>query len=195
MRKSSLAIPVILAFLFLSGPARADTVDQLKQQVLNGNIEAAVKVGLIYLKGTDAVPRDYDSAFKWFSWATLHGSTAGEDYLSFMYEYGHGVGQDSNVAAKLREDAALKGDWSAKFRLANRYLNPDGTDHNFVMGYVWLKLSIQGFPSDADVRNDPLAQKEMKNINIAFEALQRLMSPQQVADAEAILKEKAGNNP
>lgn len=56
------------------------------------------KLGLMYLKGSGEIERDYKKAFKMFKRAAEIGGVSGAHYLGYMYYYGLGVDKDPGRA-------------------------------------------------------------------------------------------------
>ena len=80
---------VVAILLFASSaPVWADdhaaSVESQKRLAAQGNVEAQVKLGVMYATG-QGIPRDDAEALKWFRLAATQGNAEAQVYLGFMY--------------------------------------------------------------------------------------------------------------
>jgi TPR repeat protein len=99
-----------------------------------------------FLDGTPAYARgDYVGATKLWPLAR-RGNARAQARLGFMYEYGHGVPQDDNMAAWLYRQAAEQGDTAAQFSLGLMYDKGHGVAQDEVLAHKWLNLAAAHAP-------------------------------------------------
>lgn len=121
------------------------------------------------------MPRsDATEAVKWYRLAADQGDDMAQFNLGTMYENGRGVSQNYVEAAKWFLKAANQGNVDAQFNLGRLYGLGDGVPQNVVVGHMWLNLSA--------VKGDPTASK-------LRDALARLMTPAQIAEAQKLARE------
>ena len=83
----------------------------------NGNLAAAVNVGVYYAHGKDGIPRNFSEAFKWWHMAAERGNPVGQMDVGELYESGRGVELDFVEAYKWFSLAILLGENRAQILL------------------------------------------------------------------------------
>ena len=100
--------------------------------------------------------------------------------LGDMYAKGEGVPKDDKETVKWYRKAAEQGYARAQVNLGLQYIQGEGVPEDDVTAYVWLTI--------ADANGHEIA-KEMQSI------LAETMTPDQIAKAEALVKEMTTKNP
>jgi len=95
-----------------------------------------------------------------------------------MYQKGDGVEQDFKEAAKWYQKAADQGYASAQYNLGLRYQYGKGVEQNYVTAYAWRNI--------AATNGNQNAQKGLSQVE---------MTPAQITEAEALVKEMVKKNP
>jgi uncharacterized protein len=96
-------------------------VQQLVATAANGEVEAEVALGRIYLRGLPAVAADPAQARTWLTRAQAAGHPSAAYYLGVMSANGLGSPADARAAARWFEVAAKAGSPHALFMLGNAY--------------------------------------------------------------------------
>lgn len=94
--------------------------------------------------------------------------------LGLMYQLGLGVPQDDKEAVKWHTRAAEQGDANAQYNLGVMYVRGDGVPEDYIVAYKWLNL--------AAAQGDQMAKDSR-------DALRKLMTPAQVAEAQGLSRE------
>ena len=91
-----------------------------------------------------------------------------------MYEQGRGVGQDDAEAVKWYRLAAVRGIGSAQNSLGVKYVNGEGVGQDLVRAQMWFNLAGAAGNVDGTRNREALAGK---------------MTPQQIAQAQKMVRE------
>jgi uncharacterized protein len=113
-----------LGFHLLTLPDRDEVLagmSTLTKAAEQGDVEARIALGRIYLRGVPAVPQDVTLARGWFMRAEPSRHPSAAYYLGVMSQNGQGVKADPGEAARWFEIAAQGGSPDAMFLLANAY--------------------------------------------------------------------------
>ena len=105
-------------------------VEQLEEQVRQGNADAMNKLALIYKKGL-GVSQDYVKAKKMFERAVELNNSNATFNLALMYDLGEGVSQDYIKARELYERAISLGNLDAMCNLAYMYAYGQGVSRDY----------------------------------------------------------------
>ena len=105
-------------------------VEQLEEQVRQGNADAMNKLALIYKKGL-GVSQDYVKAKKMFERAVELNNSNATFNLALMYDLGEGVSQDYIKARELYERAISLGNLDAMCNLAYMYAYGQGVSQDY----------------------------------------------------------------
>ena len=128
-----------------------------------------------YQEGYDAYKRgDYDTALKEFRPLAEQGDAGAQFTLGGMYDKGHGVPQDCQVAVRWFRLAAEQGYALAQSNLGAMYANGLGVWQNYVQAYMWATL--------ASSQNVELAVKWK-------DFLVKEMTPAQLTEAQRLARE------
>ena len=143
----------ILLFLFSFLPPTlahgSEDNQDLKAEILDlaqqGDAEAQFSLALMYEEGR-TMPHDVQKSVYWLTKAAQQNLPVACLYLGMKFEFGNGVQQDTNVAEKLYEQAAVQGWAMAQYLLAMLLLDERSIENQINAG-AWLKLaSEQEYP-------------------------------------------------
>ena len=163
-----------LAFFFLlslplpalaHGPNAVPDDPGMKQQYRDGFAA--------YQKGDYAAARG--------KWAPLaeKGSSAAQLFLGFMYDRGQGVPKDDSQAAEWYRESAERDNMIAQVRIAIMYRDGRGVAADPVKAWFWAGMAAR-------------KEDHMHRIGLALQRdLKAVMTPEQLAEAEKMLGERA----
>lgn len=101
-------------------------------------------LGVMYENG-QGVPKDNESAYRWYVEAAYQGHAQAQNNLGALYEEGHGVKQNYPIAVLWYQIAAEQGLAKAQFNLAEMYVNGRGVAINTDKARQWYyKAAAQG---------------------------------------------------
>jgi TPR repeat protein len=169
MRRMIQCALISISLLLVNGPARAQSMEDLKSMADEGIASAQCLMGFKYLDG-DEVKQDTQEAIRWFRLAAENGDSHAAYTLGRTYNNGEGVPVDYAEAMKWYRMAAEKGDANSQFRLAEMYLEGHGVEKDKISAFAWLSLAIGNGANKRGIRDN----------------LERDMSKAQVADAMAL---------
>jgi len=151
----------------------------LKALAEKGDAEAQNNLGMMYDFGR-GVKQDFKEAVKWYRKAAEQGDAYGQLYLGLMYGLGRGVEQDFKECANWYQKAADQGFADAQQLLGYQYFIGDGVEQNNVTAYAWWNI--------AATNGNQIAQRGLSRVA-------KEMTPEQITEAEALLKEMVKKNP
>jgi S1-C subfamily serine protease len=138
------------------------------------NYDAALcLLGVFYQIGI-GVPEDQVEAVNWFRKAADQGDAKAQYNLGYCYRKGTGVAQDDTEATEWFRKAAEQDDSSSQNALGACYARGEGVPRDLVEAYKWRNLAA--------------AQGET-NAVVARNALEHLMTPAQIAEAQELSHE------
>ena len=124
------------------------------------------------------------SAAAWFRRAADQGRATAQGSLGAMYAEGRGVPQDDGEAAAWFRRAADQGRATAQYNLGVMYAEGRGVPQGYVFAHMWFNLVGAGGNEDARER----ARK-------VRDALEKVMSREQVEEAERLAREWKPSEP
>jgi TPR repeat protein len=147
-----------------------------------GNVQAAVKVGLIYRDGSKElkIDRDYELAMKNFEKGALAFWPESQYYLADMYRRGLGVAPDRTESLRWLLLAAKKKYAPSHLELARIYFAGEGVLPDRVTGWSHIVLASRY----ADKTEGPL-------VNAAMDKYRKRMKPGEVEAAEQVANDWA----
>lgn len=119
--------------------------------------------------------QDFAQAARWARLAAEQGDPAGQDILGGLYLTGRGVEQDDAEAERWTRLAAEQGYAFAQTSLAMMYMTGRGVERDLVSAYMWQALGAAGRNPD--------------DIGVLLGGLAAAMTPEQVAEAEARVRD------
>ena len=134
-------------------------VQRVTRQAEEGDVNAQLTLGYMYLYGEEGVDIDYNKAFNYYSMAAAQKDSIAINNLGSLYFSGIGTGKDYIKAATLFDQAAKLGNTEAAVNLAFIYLSGNNVGKNsraamdlfkdaakkrnptakFMMGYAYYK--------------------------------------------------------
>ena len=126
------------AGLIVRGDTPHDAVALLTPAAEEGDVEAAVFLGNLYLYGRKMDP-DYEAARKWLEIAAKDGRADAMYNLGAMYDKAVGMPRDVATAIKWFTLAADQRDAQAQLNIALLYLGGDGVPKDIATAELWLK--------------------------------------------------------
>lgn len=124
-------------------------VEYLKQRGLNGDAQAQVTLGHLYLYGAKTLQQNDVVAFNYFRAAADSGNVEAMSYLGHMYMRGNGINQDLLAAEKWLRSAAEAGSARALTGLGYLYMKQDFIRKNFTTAYHHFKKAAMDGDQDA----------------------------------------------
>ena len=141
-------------------------VQRITRQAEEGNVNAQLTLGYMYLYGEEGVDIDYDKAFRYYNMAAAQKDNVAINNLGSLYYSGIGTDKDFLKAATLFDEAAKLGNVEAAVNLAFIYLSGSNIGKNsqaamelfkkaaekgnptakFMLGYAYYKGFI--YPQD-----------------------------------------------
>ena len=140
---------------------------------------AQYNLGVMYASGI-GVPEDDVEAVSWYRLAAEQGHESAQANLGVMYAQGEGVALDNVEAVRWYRLAAEQGNANAQSNLGFHYAVGGGVPEDRVYAYMWLNLAA------AQAHGRAQGGKE---------ALDRLMTREQVAEAERLSREWIETHP
>lgn len=112
-----------------------------------GHREAQFEIGLWYMTGDRALPRDFDQAAPWVEKAAAQGQPDALAYIWQLYFYGKGVGQSDAAAFKWLQRWAGTGNPEAAYRLGLFHYEGIATPVDHQKAAAWfLDAGAEGVP-------------------------------------------------
>lgn len=108
------------------------------------------------------------------------GNAIAQFILGSMYENGEGVAQDYKEAMKWYQKAAEQGDADAQYGLGKMYADGSGVAQDYVMSHMWFDIAAEQTYRDASNMRDSVA---------------KIMTPQQIQEAQNLAKEWITEHP
>lgn len=142
----------------------------------SGHARALYALARAYDLG-EGIPADQAKAIIYYKAAALKGEPDALHALALYFYEGEQVKKNPDTARKLLTEAAMRGQREAMFNLAVMLSNGEGGNKNLGMAYVWFSLAKSSGHQRA-------AQ--------ALAEVDKEMSPQDHAAADAILKPRKG---
>lgn len=150
-----------------------ENVRFLSVQVGQGNLEAALKLGMLTERGR-GVAQDYARAAELYKIAAQAGLPQAQTRLGLLYAEGKGVPHSDETAAKWLTKAAEQGYVDAGRKLAELYAYNMGDP---AKAYAWLVLSLSELFPDAE---------NLVEVSPDLERLLNTMTPRQVEEGQAL---------
>ena len=138
-----------------------------------GHADAQHLLGLMYYMGR-GVARDYAQALEWHRKAAAQGKADAQYVVGAMYYTGNAVKADARQAVTWFRQAAEKGHAEAQHALGLMYrFHAAGLPEDRVLAYMLWSLAADG---------------GNKNSSAQRSAMASLMTPQQLAEAQSLLR-------
>lgn len=122
---------------------------------------------------------DYATALKKWRPLAENGNSAPQLFIGFMYDNGQGVARDDSAAADWYAKAAERDNMIAQVRLALMYRDGRGVPEDRVKAWFWAGMAAR-------------KEDHMHRIGMALQRdLKAVMTPDELAEAEKLLSERA----
>ncbi|KAF9921101.1 hypothetical protein FBU30_008909 [Linnemannia zychae] len=109
-----------------------------------GDKDAQVALGDIYMKGRGSFKQDYNMAMSWYTKAAEQGSSVAQRSISNLYRDGHGVQQNYLKAMTWFEKAAEQGNAEeAQNIFSNLCQHGHGVQQDYSMAMPWYKKAAE----------------------------------------------------
>ena len=122
-------------------------IEMLTRQANEGNVDAQLSLGYMYLYGDNAnnIAQDYQKSFEYYEMAAKQGDSVAINNLGSLYYSGIGTQKNMTKAAELFAQAADKGNEESALNLAFLYLSGNGVaqDNRKAMDY-FVQAGQQG---------------------------------------------------
>lgn len=105
-------------------------VQRITRQAEEGDVNAQLTLGYMYLYGEEGVEIDYNKAFRYYSMAAAQNDSVAVNNLGSLYYSGIGTEKDYLTAATLFDRAAKLGNVEASVNLAFIYLSGSSVGKN-----------------------------------------------------------------
>lgn len=138
-----------------------------------GQESARFNLGIAYYFSW-GVPGNAVESAKWLRLAAEQGLADAQARLGAMYERGSGMPQNLTKAANWYQLAAEQSYPLAQYNLGSMYANGQGVPKNYIQSYMWINLA---------------AVNGLKKALESKEILRGVMTPEQIAEAEALTQE------
>lgn len=139
-----------------------------------GHAGAQFQMGRMYASG-HGLPQDHIAAVAWLRLAADQGNADAQRNLGIMYKRGRGVPTDNAEAAAWVRLAAEQGDPAAQADLGDMYKDGRGVPLDNVLAHMWYSLA-------ADQEHEGAARQ--------LRSVARLMTPEQIVEAERLADER-----
>lgn len=117
----------------------------------NGNADAMLYLGKIYLNGYETTKQDKVKAIDWITKSATQGNAPAEQFLADLYYTGNYIKQDYAQALKWFLKSAENKNANAQEKLGEIYLNGYGTKIDYSEAAKWFELSVKQGNSDAEL--------------------------------------------
>ena len=166
-------------------PDPAKAFEWLRMAAQQGNTDAEFQVARAYAEG-DGVARDLAKAASWYARAAEDGHALAQFNLALMRERGDGGPRDEAAAQKLYDQAAKRGLVGAMRQLAALNAGGQGGERNLMQALAWVEVAAAKAGAGA-----PTTEGDEVFRRFLFEQ----MTPEQIASAEALAKQRLASLP
>ena len=105
-------------------------IERITRQAEEGDVDAQISLGYMYLYGKGGVDIDYNKAFSYYNMASKQGDPVAINNLGSLYFSGIGTEKNLVKSSELFEQAANLGNTEAAVNLAFIYLTKDSSLNN-----------------------------------------------------------------
>ena len=140
-----------------------DEIEQLEEQVRQGNVDAMCDLAHLYEEGKK-VPKDYKRAKELYEKAVELGNKSAMNNLAWMYQEGQGVSQDYVKAIELYKKAIELGNASSMYNLARLYEKGQGVSQDYKRAIELYEMAANLGMSEAKEQIKILKEKINANI-------------------------------
>lgn len=105
-------------------------VKRVTRQAEEGNVDAQLTLGYMYLYGENGVEKNYDKAFQYYNMAAQQNDSVAINNVGSLYFSGIGTEKSLSQAAQMFEKASALGNTEAAVNLSFIYLTKDSALNN-----------------------------------------------------------------
>lgn len=164
---------VACVWIGTAGPARAQSIQTVRESAIKGDAKAQTELGLDYM------PQNYAKAAYWLDLAAKQGDAQAENDLGVLYDFGHGLPQNYTKAAYWYRLAAKQGNSWAQGNLGFLYYAGHGVPQNYAKAYFWFDLEA--------VNGNKFSSRDR-------DMVARLMTPAEIAQAQNLATQYASEH-
>ena len=159
-----LLLTTLLAFQSTADISLASTLEQAAA----GNAVAQFKVGKKYSEFANLGygVSDNKKAMVWLRKAANQGHIKAQYHLAFHYYWGYGVPENYAIALRWFLKASVLGDASSQYQVGRMYALAEGTEADYVKGYVWLSMA-----KTQEIEGLEIASKMLTNVKDVMSSL------------------------
>ncbi|MBL68505.1 MAG: hypothetical protein CMO74_08675 [Verrucomicrobiales bacterium] len=173
-------LAICLCLPLMGDDAAKKKFEETKAKAEKGDKIAQFNLGVMYENG-QGVQKDFKEAEKWWRKAAEQGEPYAQTSLGVMFERGDGVPKDDKEAVKWYRKAAEQGYAMAQYNLGLNYATGSGVLQDYVTAYAWANIAAAN------------GQKNATKLKSEF--LEKKMTADQIAKAEALAKAMIAKNP
>ncbi len=129
--------------LTVADEKRLSPIEQMAKLAEQGDVNAQLSLGYIYLYGGEGEAVDYDKAFEYYAQAALQNDNVGLNNLGSLYYSGIGVPRNTSKAAVLFEKAADLGNVDAAVNLGFMLMSGNGIAQNKQKAMSWFEKAAE----------------------------------------------------
>ena len=146
----------------------------LARRATAGDVQAQYDLGLQYLSGDRATPKNAAQALQWLEMAAKKGHADARYNLGIMYRAGQGALQNFETAFHWFELAAMQNHVEAQYNVGLMYKTGMSVPVDMVKAYTWVNLAAAQGHIGAIAARDSLLQS---------------MTPQQITEGQRASRE------
>ncbi len=154
----------IITFSNQCGFSSEKGIEKLKNEAIQGNVEAQKHLYAIYYKGI-GVQVDYSEAYKWLKMASDANDDVALCAMGRLYFIGHGVDQDYNEAFKYFLKSAQLNNEFAQLSIILFYIDGLGVEKNNIEAIKWLLIAKNNGSEKADQRINELLKEKIITVD------------------------------
>ena len=162
----------------------SDDIDSLRQRAEQGDVDAQIALGKIYLNGKE-VPQNYAEAEKWYRLAAEKGHISAQLVLGGLHYAGEGVLQNHAEAFKLYRCAAEQGESGAQYLVGMMYRIGTGVPMSYKDAYVWLSIAAANGYDSTDVAKQVVKEHKGSGAAAQRDIVAGKLLPADLAAAQA----------
>ncbi len=130
----------LLLALLATSVMQAQSIHELRDSMVAGNLNCQVDLALHYLKG-DSVEQNEEEAIRLIRDAADRGNRYGQFWLGMCYESGSGVEQNEQEALRWFQQSADKGNPMAECLMGQAYYSGEGVEQDTEKAVDYFKRS------------------------------------------------------
>lgn len=138
---------------------RSDVYLTTFRKAENGDVEAALALALMYLKG-EGVEANAGESVVWFRTAAMGGNATAMNYYGVQLWKGNGIREDKNQAVKWFQKAADHGDASGAFNMGRALSEGEGVEKDTEEALRYFRLAEKRGHRKAAAEIEGLAKKQ-----------------------------------